>query len=84
MFETFLQVIFYTVITTQDHGTYQSKHFFGPCRQGTIHVGIGVKVKDPFNHLVILRKQFFVHFLPVRPEGINHFSPHSMFGLRLI
>jgi len=59
-----------------------SVHLFGRGCQGTIHISLGIKIKNPFNHLVVLRKQFLVHLLPVFPEGIDIVSSHgSFFGL---
>jgi hypothetical protein len=59
------QVVFDAVVTAQYHASYQSQHFLGFLIQGTILIGVGIKVPKALHNKIIFTQDHLVHFFPV-------------------
>src|SRR5688500_11167415 len=57
----FLQMVLDTIVATQYHACHQSQHFLCFYAQCPLCVCLCIKVKEPFDHQVVLCKDHLVH-----------------------
>lgn len=65
------QMVFYTVIATQDRRGYEPQQFLGFGIQSPGAVSVGVQIEYPLDHLVIASQKFLVHPGTVCIEILN-------------
>lgn len=65
-----IEMVFDTIVTSQDKGSDKPKHFLGFGRECSVFVCLIVEAEKAIDDFVILRQNFSIHFLAV---GIEFF-----------
>jgi hypothetical protein len=69
-FVTLAQVILYTIVAPQNHGTRQTNHLFGNHIYAAAGVAISIKIKKSFQYDIICPHDFIIHAAAVLIEVV--------------
>ena len=65
LFMAFNEVVLNAVVAAQYHAGHQAQHLLSLNTQSPFGICIGIEVKEPVDHLILLAEYHLVHLAPV-------------------